>query len=133
LADYAAHYDEIRAAGADVVAVSVDSPNKSAALRHNLRLPFAVLSDADKKVIKNWGIFNEREKGGIAFPSVFVLDRDRRVLYVSVDSTSARVPTEDIVRILQSPREPPSAARKRYFPDLIDFVRAIRNSLRRTR
>jgi peroxiredoxin len=131
LADYAAHYEEIRAAGADVVAISVDSPNKSAALRHNLRLRFAILSDTDKRVIKDWGIYNSREKGGIAFPSVFVLDRDRTVLYASVDSTFARVPTPDIVHILQSPRESPSAARKRYFPRLVDIIRAVRNSLRR--
>jgi peroxiredoxin len=129
LADYAAHYREIGAAGADVVVVSVDSPNKSAALRHNLRLPFMILSDTDKQVIKDWGIYNPREKGGIALPSVFILDRDRRVLYASVDSTFARIPTPDIVRILQSPGEAPSAARKRYFPRAIDIVRAIRNAL----
>ena len=131
MADYAAHDEEIRAAGADVVVVSVDSPNKSAALRHNLRLPFAILSDTDKQVIKDWGLYNPREKGGIAVPSVFILDRDRRVLYASVDSTFARIPTLDIVRILQSPGEEPSAARKRYFPRLVDIIRAVRNSLRR--
>lgn len=131
MADYAAHDEEIRAAGADVVVVSVDSPNKSAALRHNLRLPFAILSDTDKQVIKDWGIYNPREKGGIAVPSVFILDRDRTVLYASVDSTFARIPTADIVRILQSPGEVPPAARKRYFPRLVDIIRAVRNSFRR--
>jgi len=131
LADYAAHDEEIRAAGAGVVVVSVDSPNKSAALRHNLRLPFMILSDTGKQVIKDWGIYNPREKGGIALPSVFILDRDRTVLYASVDSTFARIPTADIVRILQSPGEAPSAARKRYFPRLVGIIRAVRNSFRR--
>jgi alkyl hydroperoxide reductase subunit AhpC len=116
LADYAAHYREIGAAGADVVVVSVDSPNKSAALRHNLRLPFAILSDTGKQVIKDWGIYNPREKGGIAVPSVFILDRDRTVLYASVDSTFARIPTPDIVRILQSPGEAPPPPANAIFP-----------------
>lgn len=131
MAEYAAHYEEIRAVGADVVVVSVDSPNKSAALRHNLRLPFMILSDTDKRVVKEWDIFNPREKGGIAIPSVFIVDRDRRILYASIDSTFARIPTVEIVRILQSPETASSAARKRYFPRLVDFIHAIRHSLRR--
>lgn len=133
MAEYGAHYEEIRAAGADVVVVSVDSPNKSAALRHNLRLPFVILSDTEKRVVKEWGIYNSRERGGIAIPSVFILDRRRTVQYASIDSTFARIPTEEIVRILQSPSEARSAARKRYLPRLSDFFRAIRNNIRGAR
>jgi len=130
LADYAGHYEEIRAAGANLVAVSVDSPEKSAALRHNLRLPFTILCDVNKRVIQDWGIYNAREKGGISTPAVFIIDRNRNVLFASVDSTAARVPVQEIVRILQSTDLAPTAAPKRYFPSFGDFLRAIRNSIR---
>lgn len=129
MADYATHYDEIRSAGADLVAVSVDPPAKSEEVRRQLHLPFAILSDQNKRVIQDWDIYYPRERGGIAKPSVFIIDRNRTVLFASVDRTNSRVPTADIVRILQT-REAAPAPRKAYFPRLTDFVRAIRNGIR---
>jgi peroxiredoxin len=131
LADYARHYEEIRAAGANLVAISVDSPEKSELVRRQLRLPFAILSDANKRLIQDWDIYNPREKGGIAKPAVFIVDRNRNVLFASVDSTAARVPTQEIVRILQSTDQAAAtAAPKRYFPGFGDFLRAILNLIR---
>jgi peroxiredoxin len=131
LADYARHYEEIRAAGANFVYVSVDSPEKSELLRRQLRLPFAILSDAKKRVVQDWDIYNPREKGGIAKPAVFIIDRNRNVLFASVDSTTARVPTQEIVRILQSTDQAAAAAApKGYFPGFGNFLRAILNPIR---
>jgi peroxiredoxin len=129
LADYRDHYAEIRAAGADVVAVSVDPPIKSKALRRELRLPFLILSDAERRVIKDWGIYNPNERGGIAKPAVFVIGRDRTVQYSKIDDVATRVPASEIVRILRGTgrRE---AQRRVYIPRLSDFLRAIRNMLR---
>jgi len=129
LADYRDHYIEIRAAGADVVAVSVDPPIKSKALQRELRLPFLILSDAGRRVIKDWGIYNPNERGGIAKPAVFVIDRDRTVQYSEIDDVATRVPASEIVRILRGTgrRE---AQRRVYIPRLSDFFRAIRNMLR---
>ena len=129
MADYRDHYTEIRAAGVDVVAVSVDPPIKSKALRRELRLPFLILSDAERRVIKHWGIYNPDERGGIAKPAVFVIDRDRTVQYSEIDDVATRVPASEIVRILRGTgrRE---AQRRVYIPRLSDFFRAIRNMLR---
>jgi peroxiredoxin len=129
LADYRDHYAEIRAAGADVVAVSVDPPTKSEALRRELRLPFTILCDTERRVVKEWDIYDPREKGGIANPAVFVLDRDRNVRHARVDQVATRVPASEIVCILRStgPRE---AQRKVYIPRLGDFFRALRNMIR---
>src|SRR5260370_67525 len=55
LADYRERYLEIRSAGADVVAVSVDAPDKSEALRVRLSLPFAILCDTERRVVREWG------------------------------------------------------------------------------
>lgn len=112
------------------MAVSVDPPEKSEAVREQLHLPFAILSDKDKRVIQEWGIYNPQEKGGIAKPSVFIIDPNRKVLFASIDRTNARVPTADIVRMLQAREGDASASPKSYFPRPADFARAIGNSIR---
>ena len=64
--DYREHYQEIRAADAGIVAVSVDTREKSEVLRLELDLPFPILCDTERRVVKDWDIYNAREKGGIA-------------------------------------------------------------------
>lgn len=130
MADYREHYGEIRATGASVAAISVDPPEKSETVRQELRLAFPILCDTERRVVQQWDIYNAREKGGIAKPAVFVIDRNRGVRYRSVDSTSVRVPASEIVRILQAKGETLSARRRLYFPRLADFIRAIRNATR---
>ncbi len=93
-------------------------------------MPFAILSDTEKRVIQNWGIYNPREIGGIAKPSVFIVDRNRTILFASVDRTNSRVPTSDIVRILQTSEDATAVPPKSYFPHPMDFARAIRNNMR---
>jgi hypothetical protein len=65
LADYREHYVEIRAAGASVVAVSVDAPDKSEALGVHLSLPFPIVCDTEHRVVRDWGIYNGK---GSAIP-----------------------------------------------------------------
>ena len=112
------------------MAVSVDPPEKSETVRRELRLLFAILCDTNKRVIQAWDIYNGKERGGIAKPAVFIIDCNRTVLFASVDTVNARVPTADIVRILQTRDKEPVAGRKNYFPSPMDFVHAIRNGIR---
>jgi peroxiredoxin len=128
LADYRDHYDAIRAAGADLVVISVDTPAQSKALQQDLALPFPILSDADRRVVQEWGIYNPREHGGIAKPAVFIIDRDRRVGYVQIDSVATRTPASEIVRLLRTPGIVPR--RRVYIPHLRDFVHGFRNMVR---
>jgi peroxiredoxin len=69
----AADYDKFKAAGADVVAISVDNPDKSKEMGAKLKVLFPLLSDQDRKVIKAYDLYNA--SGNIAKPAVFVLDR----------------------------------------------------------
>ena len=129
MADYRDRYSEIRSHRADVAAISVDSPEKSEALRRELQLPFPILCDTERRVAKDWGVYNPKERGGIAKPAVFVIDRDRTVQYSKIDDVATRIPASEIVRILlgSGQRE---AQPKVYIPRLTDFFRAIRNMLR---
>jgi len=129
--DYRDHYSGIRSAGASIAAVSVDAPEKSEALRVHLSLPFPLLSDTERRVIRDWDIYNSREKGGIAKPAVFVIERSGVVFYASVDTVARRVPAAQIVSLLQGAAKPQPVRRRVYVPLLFEWISAIRNSIRR--
>jgi peroxiredoxin len=133
LAEYRDALPEIAAQGATVVGISVDGPERSEALRQSLRLPFPLLCDTGRRVVEEWSLFNRAEKGGIAYPAVFVIDTDRTVRYRALDRTAARVSRADVVTFLrdgpgvEGPREP---RRVRVRPGLATFARALGNMVR---
>ena len=108
----------------------MDAPEKSEAVRQQLRLPFPILSDRERRVVQEWDIYNPKEKGGIARPAVFILAPDRTVRFVSVDGVSARVPAADIVGMLRDDKDTMPTRRKLLIPTLSTFFRAARNALR---
>jgi peroxiredoxin len=128
LADYREHYLEIKSAGASLVAVSVDPPETSEALRTQLSLPFPVLCDTERHVVRGWDIYNSRERGGIAKPAVFVIDPDQVVRYASVDSVATRVPAVEIVHLLQNAANAQAIRRRVHVPMWSEWIRAIRNN-----
>ncbi len=130
MAEYREQYNQIRAAGASVVAISVDAPEKSETLRREMDLPFPILCDTERRVIQEWDIYNAREKGGIAKPAVFIIERDRTVRYGSVDAVATRVPASEIVRVLQTTALARPVQRRVYIPRFPQWFRAIRNSIR---
>jgi peroxiredoxin len=59
---------------------------------------FQILSDSDHKTIESFGILNAAEHGGIAHPSIFILDKQGtiRFMYVGKNPTD-RPPDESII------------------------------------
>ena len=112
-----------------MVAVSVDPPEKSEAVRLELRLPFSILCDTSRRVVQEWDIYNAREKGGIAKPAVFILDPGRLVRFASVDTVATRVPASEIAAFVRHMRKDPPG-REFKFPHPGDFFTAIRNCIR---
>ncbi len=131
MADYRDHYSQIRAAGANVTAVSVDTAEQSEALRAQLSLPFPILSDRERRVIREWDLLNLRERGGIAKPSVFVIDPGLLVRYAAIDTVASRVPAAEIASVLRAGRDAGQIRRKTYLPLPADWMRAIRNYFRK--
>lgn len=125
MAEYRDSWEALRAAGAEVVALAVDDAARSEPLRREMRLPFPILCDTRREVVRAWGLFNPAEHGGIAYPAVFVIDQERVVRWRSLDRTAARVSTGAVLRFLLEGRPPP--APRRVIPRLGDFVRALRN------
>jgi peroxiredoxin len=132
LAEYRDRYDEIRAVGADLVAISIDPPERSQELRSDLGLPFTVLSDVSRIVIRDFGVLNPRERGGVALPSVFIIDRERGVVFSAKDHKMKRVPATGVLLRLRDPRAFATASSLRAcVPRPRDFFLAIRNKFPR--
>lgn len=131
MADYASSYDRFVAAGAGLVAISVDPPDRSAALRRDLKIEFPLLSDASRETITEWGLLNERE-GAIAIPATFLLDRRRVVLFRESEETMRRVAPAEMLEFIRvqgggNPQHPPS---KRTVNPGVMFLRAVLNGFR---
>ena len=134
MAEYRDHYAELRAAGAEVAALSVDEPARSRAVADDLKLPFTLLCDPRREVVTAFGVFNRAEKGGIAIPSVFVIDRAMVVRFRVLETVGTRVNPGDLVEIVRSVKggaEPQALPRPaRVWPGAM-FLRATLNSFRR--
>lgn len=130
MAEYQQLYATIRASGAELAAISVDGPEKSQAVRDQLGLHFPILCDTERFVVRQWGDYNAREKGGIAKPAVFILGPGCIVRYVSVDEVASRVPASEIVRLLGEGNVIPTAHRRSLIPRPANFFSAMRNSIR---
>ncbi len=134
MADYSEHLDDFRAAGAELVAISVDDAARAEPCRQELGLKFPLLCDTRREVVKAYGLLNTRENGGIAFPASFVIDRERVVRFRALEDVATRVSVDQLlglVRALGKGVETPAAPRKRGVWPGAMFVRATMNALRR--
>ena len=134
MADYSDHLEDFRAAGCELVAISVDDAARAEPVRRELGIKFPLLCDTGRVAVKAYGLLNTGEKGGIAFPACFVIDRERRVRFRALEDVASRVSVEqllELVRELGRGGEPRSRPRKRgVFPGLM-FLQATMNTLRR--
>lgn len=90
-------HPDFTAAGARVVGICVDSPQRNAAMVGKLNLPFPVLSDPDgEEAIKPYGVWHDG--AGMARPAVILLDPDGRETFRQVGEDFAdRLPEEDLL------------------------------------
>ena len=125
MADYGERSDDFLQAGYRVVALSVDEPQRTEHLRRTLSLPFPILCDVGRQVVREWDLFNPSEKGGIAVPATFVLDAERRVRLSSVDDVRHRAGTDEVLAYVRG--QATQAARRTLRPAML---RALRNMFR---
>lgn len=132
MAEYAEDYPEFRRAGAELAAIAVDPPVAAEAVRAQLRLPFPILCDTERRVARDWGVLDEKEKGGIARPAVFLVGHARRVIFRSLDSERKRVSAAALLSLLRSALAGAAVPRKAYWPRAGDWWRAVVNTIRFT-
>ena len=97
-----AAYDEIRARGAQPLAISVDSLDDARAMAGHADASFPVLSDADGVVSRAYGLL-DLLSDGVAAPATLILDHEGGLVasHVGADIDD-RVPAETIVDFLES-------------------------------
>jgi peroxiredoxin len=89
----ATNYEKYKAAGAEILAISVDPAEKNRELTDRLKLTFPVLSDAGHKVIDTYDILDPG--GKIARAAVFVLDKKGIVRWTYVADDYKVRPLDD--------------------------------------
>ena len=94
-------------------------------------MPFPILCDTERRVVRDWGIYNSREKGGIAKPAVFIIDPSHVVRYAAVDAVVKRVPAAEIISLLQNAAEGQPVRRRVQVPLFSEWNSASRNSIQR--
>ena len=96
-----AAYDDIRAHGAQLLAISVDSVQDARAMAEHAGASFPVLSDEDRVVSSAYGLF-DLLSDGVSAPATLIVDHDGRLAASNVGTTiSDRVPAETIVDFLR--------------------------------
>ncbi len=81
---------------AALVAISVDDAAESVALAKKLGLEFPLLSDPGMRVTTAYGLQDPGNE--TAWPAVFVLDADNRVVWRAIESSYKVRPTTKTVR-----------------------------------
>ena len=97
-------YDEFRKLGVEVIGISKDSSKSHQKFVDDFSLPFLLLSDEDKKVIEQFGVWQEKMMYGNATFGVarttFVLDENHVVVKV-FEKANPDTNAEDILAFLR--------------------------------
>ena len=99
-------FGSLRAAGAQLLGVSVDSSYSLRAFSQTYNLQFPLLSDFNKKVVKLYGVLQDPWVGlgykGVAKRAVFVVDKRSMLRYKWVtDTPSEEPPYNEVTRAVQ--------------------------------
>jgi peroxiredoxin Q/BCP len=90
-------YAELAQAGVELATVSADPVEKLRKYVDKNRVPFVMLSDTDRAVIKQYGVYNPKERGGVAIPSVFIINREGVVRFAGIERTMLRMSGKKLV------------------------------------
>ena len=90
------NYANIRAAGAELIAISSDDEGDTKKTVQGSGLEFPVLADKDRAVISAYNVLDPGNNR-IARPASYVLRKDGTVAWKSIDGVAVRVPTAQIL------------------------------------
>lgn len=86
------NYGEIKAAGAELIAISVESIGLTERTIDNNNLTYIVLSDGKKEATALYNVF-EQPLNQNSRAATFIIDSDGTVAWKSLDKQFGRVPT----------------------------------------
>ena len=112
MAEIKNNYKTIEQLQTTVFALSADTINQSLAFSREMKLPFQLLCDTDKKVITKYHLLNQNEHGGIAYPAIFLIKPAGIIGYRSLDRTAQRVKFAGILHYLKELYQNPECLSK---------------------
>lgn len=65
------NYKALQAQGYEVLGVSADSPKRQSNFKNKYELPFPLLADEDKEVIKAYGVWGQKKNFGREYEGIF--------------------------------------------------------------
>lgn len=80
-----------------MIAISVDNQSYAWSIGQTTGAKFQILSDSEKKVIISYGILNADEHGGIAHPSIFIVDKQGRIRYLHIGKDATDRPSDEAI------------------------------------
>ena len=89
MTDYADIYSRFEPLGAQLVAVSVDSPETSREYADKMRIKFPLLSDTEFKMASDYGVYKSDDEEGPqphGEPAVFIIDSDGKIAYSQIQT-----------------------------------------------
>jgi len=91
------HYDVLTKKGVKVYGVSTDSPEDQLKFKEKHRLPFPLIADEDKTVLKAFGVSSTM---GFASRQAFLM-KDGKVVWID-RSASTKEQADDVLKVLES-------------------------------
>jgi peroxiredoxin Q/BCP len=80
------NFAEFKKAGVEVLGISVDDSASHTRFRKKYNLPFTLLSDADKKVVQDYGVWVEKKNYGKKYwgtaRTTFLIDKNGDIIHV---------------------------------------------------
>lgn len=93
-------YEDFKMLGAEVIGISSDSAKSHEAFANKHQLPFILVSDADKKIRKEFGVPNDLF-GLVPGRTTYVTDKDG-IIQMIFDSTSGKIHIEKALEFLKT-------------------------------
>jgi hypothetical protein len=96
-------HEQLLDAGVRIVAISIDAPERNAAMVEKLSLPFPYLSEPDRsQAIIPYGVADEKDERHIARPAIVVVTPAYKEAFRFVSRDFAdRVPEDEVVAAVQ--------------------------------
>lgn len=109
LANLQSHLTDFNKQDAEVLAISADDQTNARKVVGEYGLSFPVISDADKSLIKKFGVGNVSQEG-IAWPASFVIDKQGIVRMSVADPQGKRLHSSDLLPVLSKITGKPAPA-----------------------
>ncbi len=94
-------YEDIRAEGAEIIAISGDSQALTGLTKQNLKITYLLLSDENKEAIDAYNVIDTGDMR-IARPATYIIDQDGHIAWKFLDARfDTRVSSEQILTELK--------------------------------